>query len=349
MKMETLSHMQNGAKSHPIVSVVIPMRNEEIHVAACLDSLCRQTYRQDAYEILVVDGESSDRSVEIVQRFQQQGRTVRLLRNPARIVPTAMNEGLRAACGEFIVRADAHSVYPHDYIENCVRLLTTVEADNVGGPAITVPANQGLEARLVAAILSNPFGVGDSYFRMSMREGYVDTVPFGAFRKDVFRRIGPYDESLGRNEDNELNARIRNAGGRVFLAPSLAFKYFPPSTLAKLLEQTYRSATWHLFTLFRYKGAMGARHLIPALFVVALAALAILSLLNPVFSYGLAGIAILYILCAGYFVVRHSRQCSVSLKLLMPLAFSAFHLTYGLATLAGIRYLVRTPALKPTR
>jgi len=186
------------------VSFVMPVRNEEAHIRASLQSLVEQTY--SLAEIIVVDGKSSDGTRKIVDEIRKRDSRIRLLDNPAGIVPVAMNLGIRAAHGDVIIRADGHTIYPVDYAATCVKYLQQTGADNVGGPCVTAPADESFGARLVAAILSNPFGVGNARFRTSCREGYVDTVPFGAFRKDIFDRIGTYNEKLVRNQEIELNA-----------------------------------------------------------------------------------------------------------------------------------------------
>ena len=167
-------------------SVVVPIRNEEKYIATCLQSLLQQSLPCDSYEIIVVDGRSSDRSREIVERIQRDFPNVRCLDNPAAIAPVAMNIGIRDARGKVIIRADGHNFYPPTYIENCIKYLDQTGADNVGGPWLTVPADMTFGARLVAAILSNPFGVGGSRFRTSQSDGFVETVPFGAFRRELF-------------------------------------------------------------------------------------------------------------------------------------------------------------------
>lgn len=331
------------------ISVVVPMRNEEAHLGACLASLLDQTYPLAGYEIIIVDGGSRDGSAELVRRLQREHGNILLLENPAGIVPTAMNLGIAAANGEFIVRADAHSTYPRHYLETCVRCLQDTGADNVGGPVITMAADNSLSARLVAAVLSNRFGVGNSRFRTSLKEGFVDTVPFGAFRKDLFARVGAYDEQLGRNEDNDLNARIRQAGGRIFLTPALTLNYFPAARFSQLLKQTYRSSEWHLFTLLRSRSAMSARHLLPAAFLLGLCALGGLGLVTPLAWLALAGVLVAYLLAALGFTLQASAEMSPGLVVLMPLAFLTFHLTYGIGVLAGTRFLFRRPSPRPTR
>lgn len=342
------NNMQAQTTAIPLVSVIIPIRNEQLFIEGCLRSLLQQDCSLP-YEILVVDGRSTDGSQEIVRRMQAQHNNVHLLDNRAGIVPTAMNLGISEARGEFIVRADAHSSYPPHYLQTCIELLNSTQADNVGGHAVTLPAGPGLGARLVAGLLTSPFGVGNSYFRTAMREGYVDTVPFGAFRKELFERIGLFDETLGRNEDNELNARILRAGGKVYLSPRLAFSYFPANSFTKLLAQTYKSARWHLFTVYRQNGSMRARHFIPAVFTAVLLTLLALSFDSRVFLLMLALLLALYLLPAGYFALKSSASLSWRVAVMMPLAFLAFHLTYGCATFAGLPLLLAPAKPGPTR
>src|SRR4029077_12107306 len=232
-----------------LVSFVVPVRNEEERIRPCLQSLVEQSYPASDYEILVVDGWSSDRTREIIEEICRKYQQVHYLKNPAGIVPTAMNIGIRAARGGVIIRADGHNVYPRDYAANSVKCLGLTGADNVGGPCVTVPADESFSARLVAAVLSSPFGVGNSKFRTSREEGFVDTVPFGAFRREIFARVGMYNEKLVRNQDNELNARIRKAGGKIYLTPALTTRYHPVKNFPGLLKYAFKTSKWHIFTL----------------------------------------------------------------------------------------------------
>lgn len=333
----------------PTVTVVVPMRNEQAHLAACLESLLDQTYPSEGYEIIVVDGGSRDGSVDVVRQLQHEHGNILLLDNPDGIVPSAMNVGIAAANGAYIVRADAHSTYPRHYLETCIRCLQETGADNVGGPVITMAADNSLSARLVAAVLSSPFGVGNSRFRTTLQEGFVDTVPFGAFRRELFARIGPYDEQLGRNEDNELNARIRRTGGKIFLTPALTLNYFPAARFTRLLRQTYRSSEWHVFTLLHCRGAMSVRHLLPAAFVAGICIAAGLVFITGTAWLALAAVLGIYLLAAVFFSLRTPGKAPLKLLVFMPLAFLTFHLTYGVGILAGTRFLLRRPSAKPTR
>jgi glycosyltransferase involved in cell wall biosynthesis len=331
------------------VSVIVPIRNEERYIAACLQSLVDQTFSSEAYEILVIEGRSSDRSRGIIEEFGRRYGNVRCLDNPAAIAPAAMNIGIRNAAGEFIVRADGHNFYPKDYIANCVKCLEETGADNVGGPWRTVPPDDTVGAKLVAAILTNPFGVGDSRFRTSRFEGFVDTVPFGAFRRDLFDRIGMYNEKLVRNQDNELNARIRSAGGKIYQTPALTTEYHPIGNVFALLKQTYKTSQWHIFSVRQNASSMGVRHFVPAVFVLVIAALLAGAFWSPLWRLGLAVLLSSYFSAGIYFSFRNSRNWGLPIMCALPPVCLVFHIAYGLGTLAGLRYLVVGPPAIPIR
>jgi glycosyltransferase involved in cell wall biosynthesis len=314
-----------------------------------LKSLVDQTYPTADYEIIVVDGRSSDRTPEIIDQVRSNHPQVFRLDNPAGIVPVAMNIGIRAARGLVIIRADGHNIYPPDYAENCVKYLALTGADNVGGPWITTAADQTASARLVAAVLSSPFGVGNSKFRTSTVEGFVDTVPFGAFRKEVFEKVGLYNEKLVRNQDNELNSRIRKAGGRIYLSPALTTRYHPVKTFAGLLKYAFRTCKWHIFTLRENKNSMGVRHLAPAAFLLALLFLASISLANSTARTSLQLVLGSYLLVGFYFSLKSIRAGGWMVALVQPFATLLFHIAYGAGTLFGLIYLFKQPSLRPIR
>jgi glycosyltransferase involved in cell wall biosynthesis len=330
-------------------SVVVPIRNEEKYIATCLHSLLQQSVPCDLYEIIVVDGRSSDRSKQIVESIQNDFPNVRCLDNPAAIAPVAMNIGIRDAKGKVIIRADGHNFYPPTYIENCIKYLDQTGADNVGGPWLTVPADKTFGARLVAAILSNPFGVGGSRFRTSQADGFVETVPFGAFRRELFDRIGFYNEKLVRNQDNELNARILAAGGKVYQTSALQTEYHPVATFGGLLVQIFKTSQWHVFSIRENKNSMGFRHLAPAGFVLGILGLLGLSWFSSLAGIALIAILAVYLLTGFWVAIGRRREWGWGIVSVMPFASFCFHFAYGLGTLAGLRYLFKAPPSTPIR
>ena len=331
------------------VSFVMPVRNEEERIRASLQSLVEQRYPTGEYEIIVVDGWSSDRTREIIEEFRKQSPQVSFLDNPAGIVPTAMNIGIRAARGKVIIRVDGHNVYPKDYATNCVKYLEETGADNVGGPWVTVAADESLSARLVAAVLSSPFGVGNSRFRTSREQGFVDTVPFGAYRREIFDRVGMFNEKLVRNQDNELNARIRKAGGKIYLTPALTTHYHPVKNFVGLMKYAFKTSQWHIYTLREYWQSMSARHLAPAMFLILLLLLFGASILSAIARTSLIIMLCAYILTGLYFALRRKTESKWDVALVQPLATLCFHVAYGTGTLFGLRYLFRQPSVTPIR
>ncbi len=199
----------------PFVSVIIPCRNEEDAIGPCLDSILQNDYPKDRLQVLVVDGMSSDDTRSALKPYLEQYSFIRLLDNPRRQTPAALNIGIAAAKGDVIMRMDAHYQYPTHYVSRLVHWLQESEADNVGGILQMEPANDSAMARAIAAAVTHPFGIGNAYYRLGVsKPRAVDTVPFGCYRSEVFERIGKFDEELLRNQDLEFNLRLRKRGGR---------------------------------------------------------------------------------------------------------------------------------------
>jgi hypothetical protein len=313
------------------ISVIIPIRNEEKHLAHCLESLRRQDYPQTDMEILLVDGLSEDRTCEIANSYRTYFDNLILLENPGKTAPCAMNVGIRAARGRYIVRMDAHSAYADDYLSQCLACLKKTGADNVGGVAVT--KGEGFWGGAIALMLSSRFGVGNSAFRVGAADGYVDTVPFGAFPRTVFDKYGYYDERLTRNQDNELNYRIRKHGGKIFLSNSIRLTYFCRNSIAGIAQMAQQNGKWNIITSFLCPGTMGIRHFVPLVFVLSLLGLPLLALLNVLSLLLLAVELALYLALDIGFSLRLARspQLCAALMLLFPL----FHICYGCGSLAG--------------
>ena len=191
------------------VSVIIPCRNEEKFIASCLNSIIYSDYSQERIEVMVVDGMSNDKTREIVSEFSEKYPHIRLIDNPKKIVPTALNIGIRDSKGQVIMRMDAHNIYDKQYISKCIKYLLEYSVDNVGGVCITLPENNNAVSKSIAIALSHRFGVGNSSFRIGSDSiKYVDTIPFGCYKREVFDKIGYFDEELIRNQDDEFNLRL---------------------------------------------------------------------------------------------------------------------------------------------
>ena len=320
----------------PAVTIVIPCRNEERFIEACLDSIIRQDFPKDRLEVLILDGGSEDRTLDILGRYSTEHPYIKILSNPKKIVPTAMNTGIRSARGEFIIRMDAHSTYPEGYLNSCIRHLNETDADIVGGSVETLPGDKTLLADCIARMTSHPFGVGNSQFRTSLKAGYVDTVPFGAFRRNLFDKYGFYDERLPRNQDNELCSRVIQCGGKVYMAPDLRIRYFNQATLPGILSQSFRTGMWNVMTYRINSGAFRWRHFIPFIFIVGIVLSTALSLTLPQWRLAPLTLLVPYALLSLVVSLQISASAGWRQVIVLPWLFFLFHASYGLGTLWGI-------------
>lgn len=322
--------------TQPFVSVVLPARNEERFIECCLQSLLSSDYPAERMEVIVVDGVSEDRTAQIVSRLASEDARIRLLENPDRTVPYAMNMGIQAARGKIIVRVDAHATYPADYIPRSVRSLLETGAWNVGGVWVTKPGGRGVWARAISLALTHPFGVGGSAYRTGAKSGWVDTVPFGAFRREAFECAGLYRECLTRHQDYELNARIRSAGGRVYLDPDIRCEYYARPSLSALARQKYADGKWCVYSWLVCPEAYAFRHAAPGIMVAVVALLAAGSTLSPVPLGALGVLGVLYFLgCANAAgeMLATSRRWEA---LLTPAVFPILHFGHGVGVVAGL-------------
>jgi succinoglycan biosynthesis protein ExoA len=323
----------------PRVSIIVPCYNEEATIQLLLKSIYDQTYPHHEMEVVLVDGMSTDQTRAEVAAFQLRypDLLVKVVDNPKRIIPAALNVALAAAQGEFIIRLDGHSMPYPEYVKNCVTDLEQGKGDNVGGVWEIHPAGPGFIARSIAAAAAHPFGVGDALYRFTNRAGAVDTVPFGAFRRSLFEQVGHYDESLLTNEDYEFNTRIRQNGGVVWLDPAIRSIYFARASLAALAKQYWRYGFWKLRMLRRYPGTLRWRQALPPLFVLGCAGLALLSILLNTARWMLVIILILYftLLVIGSLPNAY-RQKDPRLLIGIPLAIATMHFCWGAGFLRSV-------------
>jgi cellulose synthase/poly-beta-1,6-N-acetylglucosamine synthase-like glycosyltransferase len=319
------------ALNGPLVSVIVPMRNEEQHVVSCLESLLANDYPHDQLEILVVDGMSRDRSREIVQEYTASHPNVRLLDNRKRIVSSALNIGIQEAKGQIIVRLDAHAVCAPDYVRTCVRLLQTTEAASVGGAQRAVGKDYVSVAMAIG--LTTPFGVGNAPFRYAERSSWVDTVYLGAWHRSTLESLGGFDEDWVINQDYELNVRLRQAGGKLLLSPDLRCWYHVRPTLKELARQWLRYGFWRVKTLVAHPDSLQWRQLAPpALVAAVIVSLALLPLHWPL---GMI-VPALYVSANLLSAVWTAWRRGWKYLPLLPLVFATIHLSWGAGFLAGL-------------
>jgi succinoglycan biosynthesis protein ExoA len=284
----------------PHVSVIVPVRNEERYLGRCLSRLLAQDYPRDRFEIVVVDGLSEDRTRQVVQDLLRDRAAIppvlRMIDDPARERATALNAGVRAAAGDVIMRVDARSILPVDYVRKCVETLEATGADNVGG--IQQPIADSPMQEAIGLAMSHPFGVGDAQFRIGRKSGFVDTVYLGSFRREVFARVGLFDDVVPvLSEDSDLNERIREHGGTVYLNAEIRAGYYPRDTLAGLIVLYGRYGVARAGNVLKHRRMTSWRQAVPPLFVLALAALGGLTVVHGAFGLGFAAVLGTYVLC----------------------------------------------------
>ncbi len=323
----------------PQVSVIIPCFNEEKTIAGVLQAIHEQDFPNAELEVIIADGLSSDGTRAAIAAFQaaHPDLPVRIVDNPRRLIPTALNLAIAAARGEVILRLDAHCVPQPGYIARSLEALQAGRGWNVGGVWQIAPGGPGWLAAAIAAAAAHPLGVGDALYRYATEAQEVDTVPFGAFRRTLIAEIGGFDESLHSNEDYEFNTRIRAAGGKVWLDPQIRSLYYARSSLPALASQYARYGYWKLRMLRRYPDSLRWRQAGPPAFVLILLGLSLGGVWFPWLHKLLLAQVVSYILLLlAAAAERAIRARDIGLLLGMPLAMATMHISWGWAFLRSL-------------
>lgn len=316
----------------PTVSIIVPCYNEQATIRKLLEALRSQTYPLAKMEVVISDGMSTDGTREAIAAFQKEhgGLSLRVTENRAKTIPSGLNQAIRESRGEIIVRLDAHSMPIPEYVERCVQAHRDNKGDNVGGVWEIRPGADTWIAESIAAAAAHPLGAGDALYRLDARPGAVDTVPFGSFRRELIERIGAFDETLLSNEDYEFNARVRQAGGVVWLDPQIRCVYFSRPTLGKLANQYWRYGYWKFRMLKRYPQTLRWRQALPPVFVLVLCALIVLSLWLDVARVLLALQLFVYFFTLGLAGLRLALKTRKGFLIWgLPLAVASMHLAWG--------------------
>jgi glycosyltransferase involved in cell wall biosynthesis len=316
----------------PKVSVIVPCYNEQATIRFLLEALRDQTFPRAEMEVIISDGLSTDRTRDEIAAFQKDfpNLVVRVVDNTLRSIPSAVNRAIGSAHGLILVRLDAHSKPYPDYVENCVKALEAGHGDNVGGVWEIQPGANTWIAKSIAVAAAHPLGVGDAMYRHAKQAAAVDTVPFGSFKRELIDKVGFFDETLLTNEDYEFNTRVRKAGGRIWLDPSIRSIYFARSTLWELARQYWRYGFWKWRMLRNYPDTLRWRQALPPLFVLSLIGLILLSAFLPVarlvFALELSLYLSIMILAGLYSALRQRKPYLV---LGLPLAILVMHVSWG--------------------
>jgi succinoglycan biosynthesis protein ExoA len=324
----------------PMVSIIIPCRNEARFISSCLESILSNGFPLDRLEILVVDGMSHDGTREIIQEYAKRHGLIRSLDNPHKVTPYALNIGIRSAKGDVIMRLDAHTVCEKDYIARCVRVLFKYGADDVGGTLRITARDNTLVGRSIVKALTQRFGVGNLRYRFSQAEEpeIVDTVAFFCCRRELFQTIGLFNEKLTRIQDMEFKRRLARAGRKIMLAPGAFADYQARSDLKSFCHHNWTDGLWTVLA-FGHAELMPVcwRHLAPACFVTALLVTGMLAVSWSFFGWMFLAIAGVYSLAALALSSRIAvAEGDFRFVLVIPLIIATMHVMRGLGSLWGI-------------
>ena len=338
-------------------TVIIPCVNEEDYIVNMLEDVCAQTaFNQLLGEIIIVDGCSTDGTVEKINEFKRcNNLKITVISNPLRHVSPGLNKAIELSSGEFIVRMDVHARYPKEYVYTLLSYIRHhPECGNVGVPVETLAFDSSPKAIAIAEVLSHPFGVGNSTFRTGNISTplCVDTVPFGCFRASLFNYIGLFDLELVRNQDDELNNRIRLAGYKVVLVPHPVVEYFARGTYTKLWSMFYQYGLFKPLVVKKLGKVTTARQLIPPLLVGSILGASALFLIFPIYIYFHILIFICYVLAAvfparkaigksGKDLLKYNKLYFNKLWLHCIASLFLVHVSYGLGYLKGGMAVIR--------
>jgi len=317
-------------KKFPLISVVIPIRNEEKYIIQCLENVRKQDYPKEKMEILVIDGMSTDKSREEIDEFHKKNPdfNVLIISNPKIERFPAMNIGIKKSNGDIVMRIDARTVIPKNYIKTCLKDLEKTGADNVGG--IQKPKSTTLTQKAIGIAMSHPFGVGNAQFRLGKKSGFVNSAYLGFFRKEIFKKVGLFDESSGMiTEDSDINFRIRKAGGKVYLNRNNFAYYYPRDSLRGLWSLYFRYGGGRAGYFYKHKN-LQLRQTIPLLFLLSLGVSIIFSFFFDFFIFVLIAILIPYILADLFFSITCSiKHSSIKIFFKLLIIFPLMHFSWA--------------------
>ncbi|MBO8161895.1 MAG: glycosyltransferase family 2 protein [Thermosipho sp. (in: Bacteria)] len=322
----------------PLVSIIIPARNEEKFIDKCLKSLVSNSYENK--EIIVVDGMSKDRTREIVKKYE-----VRLIDNPERYTSYALNLGIKNAKGQIVMIAGAHTTYSENYISSCVDKIVNDKCEISGGQVITFSGSNTSKAKAIASVISHPFGVGNSKYRINFnKEAYVDTVAYGLYKKELFEKVGLFNEKLIRNQDIEMNLRLKKSGARIMLVPEAKAFYYARDKIISLMKNNFGNGFWVIMGRKYAKYAFSIRHLVPFVFVIFL--ISMLFLFNLLKWIYLPVLSVYFLLDLFSSIQIGIKNKSFKIFFWGLIIFPILHVSYGLGSLWGLLSFVLKKANK---
>lgn len=323
--------------SNILVTAMIVVRNEEDYIKISLNSLLDQDFPDEKYEIIIIDGMSTDKTMqnikEIIDGYKGNVK-ITVLNNEQKLLASGWNIGIKNAIGKYVVRIDAHAKASRSFIQKNVEILEKLPEDVacVGGRLNSVSLEK--DDKTISKVLSSPFGIGNSKFRYSDKAQYTDTVAFGLYKKEIFETVGYFDETLQRNQDNNMHNRIRKAGYKFYFNPEIESEYYVRNSLKKMIKQGYSNGKWNIIVYRQDKESLSIRHLVPLTFVLSIIGILILSLINIKFIYILVFELLLYFGLGLIFAIKKTKNIYEVLKMLCY--FFLLHISYGIGSLLSI-------------
>jgi len=319
-------------KRNPEVSIIVPCYNEQYTIQKLLEAIKVQTFPMNEMEVIIADGISTDETRKKISEFvaKNPDLSVKVIDNPKKKIPSAINLAVDAAIGEFIVRMDAHSVPDKNYVFLCIEALKSGKGDCVGGVWEIRPSREDWIARSIAEAAAHPLGVGDALYRFTNKSGEVDTVPFGSFRRALFTQVGGFNEELLTNEDYEFYTRIKKHGGKIWLESAIRCVYFARGSIKELAQQYWRYGYWKFRMLTIYPETLRWRQALPPLFVISLILLVIFSFFSKLIQFILAGVVTTYLFILLMSSISLAlRKKDLLLVVGMPFAITTMHISWG--------------------
>lgn len=329
------------------ISIIIPCRNEEKYIENCIRSIQSFIFPKDVeIEIFFIDGNSTDNTKNIILSFSKNDKRITLINNPNIFQSFAMNIGIKISKGKWIMRLDAHTIYPKNYLEDLYKISVKTGADNCGGQLDTEPGSESYGGALVQALSSHPFGVGDSGFRTQLKSGEVDTVPFGFFKKEIFDKIGLFDERLIRAQDYEFNRRILNSGGKIWLASNVKTIYYnQPTLIGFYKKQLFKEAPYNAYMWHVAPYTFAYRHAITGVFSAGVICGLLLSPLLPLIKYSFLSVMAFYFVLALISSIQQAKRYKKVMHIFtLPISFFLFHFLHGIGVLSGLLMLLMKTA-----
>jgi glycosyltransferase involved in cell wall biosynthesis len=308
-----------------ILSVICPVLNGEKYITSNILKFFTDSKFEDK-ELLIIDGGSNDRTIEIVKDWCQKYSNIKLIHNPHKYVPYALNIAIKESNGQFISRLDVHTVYPKNYFEKCIELSKTINADNIGGTIISCGVS--ICGKAIAHSMSSLFGVGNSTPRIKSYDGYVDSIAFGFWDKQVFDKYGFFDETLIKNQDEDHNYLIIENGGKVYQSSKIKTYYFVREKIIDFIKQMFYYGFYKPLVLVKNISRIKIRHIIPSLFSVYIFTL--FFSLNPFWLIPL----FLYLLLNILFSIINKEN--ILTKIICIIIFPIMHMSYGIGFILGL-------------